>query len=226
MESCSNGGIEFYEDGDLDIYAADVSRTDPNEIVSCLLAVSPDAAGMETVVRNADLLAIVFPTPFYTLVDPETEQERPAPAALIRTENTVYVVQPNADHGLKDLQHVRGDIFVITSGYVTHDRNYLFRGTVGDAPYIRDGRIEVENSRGLLFRVIYAKSFWKPRGAFWYDAVIDQHGHILDIVTPRAEDYVTCMSLEELVSFTRLDLSRVSSAEVCVRGVPPRASAT
>ena len=226
MESCTNGEVEFSETGDLDIYAADASHTEPDDVVSCLLSVGPDAAIPGTLVGAPESLALMFRTPFYKIYISEPFEELPAPAALIRTTNTVYVVQPNADHGLKDLQHVSGDIFVITSGYVTHDRNYLFRGTVGDAPYITDGTIEIESSQDLVFRSTMSKSFWRPRGAFWYDAIVDQHGQILDIVTPRTEDYVTCMTREEFVSHADLDVSRVTSPEVCVRGAPPRASAT
>ena len=66
-----------------------------------------------------------------------------------------------------------------------------------------------------MFRTIGAKSFWNPGGAFWYDAIIDRDGHILDIVTPAA-DHVTCTHRDDFASRAHLDLSRVTAAEICV----------
>lgn len=118
---------------------------------------------------------------------------------------------------MRSLQHVAGANFVLSSGYDTHIRNYLFFGDEGKTRHLRDGSIEVADGEKLLFRVYWAKSYWKETGAFWYDAVIDQNGHILDIVMhsvwPAGNK---CMSREELIQRSYLDLSRVSSREVCV----------
>ena len=221
MEGCSGGPVTLSEDVDLDIYTADVARGDPAALVSCLLSVSPDGSDPEVVVEDTDLLAVVLRTPFYTWLNPETWKESPAAAALIRNGDAVHVVQTSAVSWLKGLVHVRDDMFVITSGYATHDRNYLFRGTKGEAPSIRNGSLQVENSIDLLFRLTGSKSFWIPHGAFWFDAIVDRHGKILDIMT---RDARYCMSLASFADITRLDLSRVSSPEVCVWGTPPPAA--
>ena len=219
MESCSGGPVAFHENADLDIYTADVARGEADTVVSCLLSVAPDADDRRIVARGPGLLAAMVATPFYTLVQMETWQEYPAPAALVRTGGTIHVVQARiAGFGVKSLLHVRDDIFVITSQHITHDRNFLFHGKKGEAPNIRNGTLAVENSEALIFRLFTSKSFWNPGGAFWFDAVVDRHGNILDIVT---DDGRICMSPGRLADLGGLDLSRVSSPEVCVWGTPP-----
>ena len=220
MEGCADGPVAFHQMVDLDIYTADVSRSDPDAVVSCLLSVTPEADDRQIVARGPDLLATMFTTPFYSIYLAEPREERPAPAALIRSGATVHVLQPDADYGVEALQHVSGDAFVVSSGYVTHVRNALFRATAGNATRLSNGsEIEIQDHEALLFRVVRAKDFWKLGGAFWYDAIIDRRNHILNLVTPRT-DFLWCMGLDAFADLSDVDVSRVTSTEVCLWGFP------
>ena len=216
MEACSSGPVEFRRSADLDIYSADVSRGDPDAVVSCLLSSEPGVH--EIVGRGPGLFATLFATQFYSVYDPERKEKHPAPAALVRSGTKVHVLQADADHGIVNLQHAAGDAFVVSSGFVTHVRNALFTSTTGRATRLTNGAITVEDREALLFRVTGAKSFWRPRGAFWYDAVIDSHNRILDIVTPPTG---ACLSPREFTTVSGLDLALVTSRRVCVQGTAP-----
>ena len=105
---------------------------------------------------------------------------------------------------------------MIHTGYATHDRVYLVFGNRDEVEYLTNGDVKVVNAEKLIFHVDWSKSYFKPRGAFWFDALINRHGKILDIVTPIAVEHLKCMSRDELKRISYLDLSRVSDHEVCV----------
>ena len=229
MEGCSDGAVEFRRIDDLDIYAAAISRTDPDEVVSCLLSIGPDAAVPATIVGTPESLGIIVRTPFYTIRRPVTREEPPGfvyervpgHAALIRTPSVVYVVQQNGEHvvtGVVALRHVRDDLFLFLSDFISGG-TYLFRASVGDARYLSDGTVKVEDSRDLVFRVKRATSFWEPF-EFRYDALIDQDGNILDIPAPGARTHtgfeIVCMRSDIFVARSTLDISRLNRKKVCV----------
>ena len=115
MESCSNGAVEFLEIDKLDTYAADVSHTNADDVVSCLLSRDSDAALPETIVGTPESLGILFRAPFYDDNNyPMRREAFTVRAALIRTADAVYVVQSNADpilSGVIKLHHVKGSTF-------------------------------------------------------------------------------------------------------------------
>ncbi len=98
-------------------------------------------------------------------------------------------------------------------------RNALFRATAGNATRLSNGDIEIEDREALLFRVVRSKDYWKLGGTFWYDAIIDRHNRILDLVTPRT-DFLWCMGLDAFADRSDVDVSRVTSTEVCLWGFP------
>ena len=110
-----------------------------------------------------------------------------------------------------------GDTFIVQIGYMTHTRVYLVFGNRDEVSYITNGDVNVMDAEKLIFRVDQRKSYFKPGGAFWFDALIDRHGKILDIVTTKTEENFKCMSRDELVRKSHLDFSRVGDHEVCVQ---------
>ena len=193
MEGCSGRPVDFQQIDDLDIYATALSHTDYDDVVSCLFPIGPIELLSGPTVGTQVTLGFTISTPFYTRSRSVPREEPPGfiyeavpgRAALIRTPDMIYVVQWNRDHGrygILRLLHVTGDAFIIR-GESAYGRNYLFRASEGLARYLSDGFIEVEDAEDLKFRVERAESSWRPF-SFYYDAIIDENGGILDVLPP------------------------------------------
>ena len=227
MEGCSNSPVEFQQIDDLDIYATTVSPIEHDDVVSCLFSPNPDAW---RIVVTPDRMGFIISTPFYTrrrLVlreePPGFAYERgPGAAALIRTPDTIYVVQwnpPLGQRGIWRVLHVTDDAFLIRGERFSGERNYLFRASTGIGHYLSDGRIEIESAEDLIFRVERADATWKPFD-FYYNAIIGEDGAILDVLPPSGDSTEfdrVCMSSGLFVSRTELDLTRVTNRKtICV----------
>ena len=141
---------------------------------------------------------------------------------LLRTDRKVLIVSgAGSDAGVSRIRHVSGDTFTVQTGYATHKRVYLVFADSSELAYLTNGDVEVVDGKNFVFRVKERKSYFENTGgAFWFDALIDRDGNILDIVTSRDKQgavYIECMSRDELIRRTSLDLSRVSSRETCVK---------
>lgn len=140
---------------------------------------------------------------------------------LLRTDAKALIVSAvESDMGITRVRHVSGNAFVVQTGYATHDRAYLIFGDSAEVTYLTNGDVDIEDEGEFIFLVKGRKSYFKNAGGtIWFDALIDRDGHILDIVTPRPIQGavgIECMSREELIRRSSLDLSRVSSHEICV----------
>lgn len=141
------------------------------------------------------------------------ENCRPMPWAAVKTNNSAAIVSAaGSDWGASAVTHVRPGIFIATVQMATHARNFLVRFDTDEVIYLTDGRLEVKDAERLTFAVKKRKSFFRPGGAFWYSALIDRDGHILDVLP---ENGTTCLSRDEMVRRTHLDLSRVKRATIC-----------
>ncbi|MGH6954397.1 MAG: hypothetical protein ACREGL_09460 [Alphaproteobacteria bacterium] len=207
IRSCSGSSISVREseDEDLILYSVELP-SDGDGIVRCLLS------GRDVIVD--DRAAVTYHSPFDNVVNFEDGPERPMLEALLRTERNVLIVSgARSDYGVLSVRHVSGNTFIVQTGYATHNRNHLVFADTAESRYLVDGdRVEVADKDKLIFRVEDQKSYFKPAGAFWFDALIDSDGEILDIVTPGGD----CMDLDELRRRSSLDLSRVARSNVCV----------
>lgn len=206
IQNCSPNPISMYVlKAGLIVYGTDLGA-ESSDVIRCLLIESgPDLD---------DQAVVIFPSPIDTVIDMESLNESPMPEALLRIGNKLLVVAgTESDKGVTEVQRVSGDTFVVTTKYMTHDRNFLLEGSGGKARYLINGHVTIERGKIIVSGM---KSYFKGGGAFWVNALIDRDGNILDIVAPDKGDYAVCMSRDELSRKTDLDLSRVRRHRVCI----------
>lgn len=145
----------------------------------------------------------------------------PKPEALARIGDRLLIVtSPGSDYGVEKIQRVSRNVFIVKTGMATHAPNYLVFADRGEARYLADGDIEVEDGKKLIFGVTGKKSYWKAGGAFWYDALIDQHGRTLRILNPVPANPASsprCMYRAEFIARSGMDLFGIKSGQkICV----------
>lgn len=215
IKSCSDSRIAVGREG-LVTYTIELG-SNGDGVIRCLLSGRDAIAGSQISDSQA---AVVYPSPFdvITLGD---GPHRQMPEVLLRTDTRVLIVSGvESDYGVTRVRHVSGNTFVVQAGNTTHDRVYLVFGDGGNVTYLTNGDVDVVDAEQFVFLVKGRKSYFNNvGGAFWFDALIDRDGNILDIVTPREKQgaaNIKCMSREELIRRSSLDFGRVSSREVCV----------
>jgi hypothetical protein len=149
------------------------------------------------------------------------ENCRPKPEAVARIGDRLLVVtSPGSDYGVEKIQRVSRNVFIVKTAMATHARNYLVFANRGEARYLTNGDVEVEDAKKPTFKITGRKSYWKGGGAFWYDALIDQDGgkvRILDPIPLRPKANLECMSREEFIERSGMDLSGIESGpKICV----------
>ena len=210
IRNCSDSPIAVNRAG-LILYAIDLGP-DGDDVIRCLLS------DRDT---NSDNQAVVmYPSPFDNITLGDGPQ-RQMLEVLLRTDRKVLIVSGvESDAGVTRVRHVSGNAFIVQTGYATHNRVYLMFGDSGEVTYLTNGDVDVADGRNFVFLVKGRKSYLNNSGgAFWFDAMVDRDGNILDIVTSREKQGavdIECMSREELIRRSSLDLSRVFSREVCV----------
>ena len=141
------------------------------------------------------------------------------PEVLIASDTDVTIIPSSGDHGIEDLLHVSRSIFLVQIGLATHSRIYRINVATGESSYVTNGiSMEMEDPTVPTFRVKESKSYLKRGGGLWFDAIVDEYGHILDIVKSSTDLDVDCMTVRDLSEKTDLDLSRMADEqEVCIR---------
>jgi hypothetical protein len=212
IQSCTNSGISVERSG-LIVYAIELELGD-GDTIPCLLSGREANAGIPVSDGEA-VVTYLSPIDVVILGDGPRRQ---MPEALIQSDNKALIVSAvESDRGITRIIHVSSDVFIVQSGYSTHDRAYLVLAHSGRSSYLTNGEVEVVDREKLLFRVKDYKSYFRSGGAYWFDAIIDHDGNILDIVTPAEDKFAKCMSREELAGKASLDLSRMPTREVCIR---------
>jgi len=210
IEGCSRSPVSTYRlKNDLVIFATNLGLD--NTLIQCLLPeVSKDLSNQK---------AFIFASPIAVLFSGEGKSY-PRPDAFLQTGGkAIIVTSTGSDRGVTQIKHVSEDTFIIQTGYSTHRRAYLVFGNSNEVKYLTNGDVKVVDTELLIFRVDFRKSWFRGGGAFWFDALIDRNGEILDIVTPMpdgGDSQVECMSSDELTQKSFLDLSRFSNRTVCV----------
>ncbi len=137
----------------------------------------------------------------------------PMPWMAVKTKSAAAIVSAaGSDWGASAVIRVRPDIFIVAVEMSTHTRDYLVRLDTDEARYLTDGKVEVKDAEKFIFVTRGRKSYFRAFGAFWYDALIDGDGHILDVLP---ENGTMCFPHDEAVRRTYLDLSRVKRETIC-----------
>ena len=211
IRSCADSPVVTTRSG-LALYEVDLG---PNgdQVIACLLS-ARDANSHIDVSDNRSAVAYPSLFDFGYLVDGPS---RELVEVLVQTATKAFIISGlESDYGVTRVRHVSGNSFLIQTGHVTHDRVYLLLGDSGEMTFLTNGEVDVFDAEKLVFRIKGSKSYFDSAGgAFWFDALIDRDGRILDLVTPDGP-FVVCMNREELAGRSPLDLSRVPSREVCV----------
>ncbi len=209
IEGCSRFPISTYKvDNDLAIYATDLGP-EGEALFSCLLPNIANELGNQK--------TFIFDSPIGILYRLESGASYPRPDAFLQTGNKAFIVAAiGSDFGVEQVKQVSGDTFIVQTGYATHSRNYKILGHSGEITMLPNGSIDVLGDGKLLVKE--QKSYLENvGGAFWFDAILDANGNILDIITKDGEGHVVCMSRDQLVHKSTLDLSRVIRLEVCIK---------
>ena len=69
----------------------------------------------------------------------------------------------------------------------------------------------------LIFKVSGKKSYFKDFGGpFWYDALVDKKGKLIDIVSVEKKDNSDCYPIKELLNKSYIELPNSTQKEICV----------
>jgi hypothetical protein len=138
------------------------------------------------------------------------------------------------DYGLAQLVSLRADHVLMSYGMATHTRNTIFSFqdfpsgqsnrvlcSTGECHFteIRNGQIDVNELANSQMKIAESKGYFlNSGGAFWVDLELDAWGRITAMGT--TSPYKDCMAKEDFLkktsSFSRSELERLRSNEVCV----------
>ena len=139
-------------------------------------------------------------------------------AVILSDDSLIILTAVLSDIGIVDVQRVRNDMFLVNVGDATKRPAYILNLKPYMVQYLTSGYANVEDASQATFRVHNKKGYFKKSGgAFWFDAIINDGGDILDIVTKERDDEkLLCMTRHNLSERTSLDLTRVAAGQVCV----------
>jgi uncharacterized protein len=145
----------------------------------------------------------------------------PATEGLIKlgeSGSVVIFTAPSTDQGVIRVDQVSGEYFIVEVGMSTHVRAYLVSTTSLKAEYLSDGFIEIVDRDKLIFKAHGRKSYFKEvGGAFWYNAIIDRNGKIIDIDNEDLDsDYKTCFSKSDFLKKADIGLPESARDTICV----------
>ena len=208
--------IRIVKSAQLNVHSVPIdSRIKGDTLVDCLLA---DTETIMTV-RPTDSHTVVIYLPPHDNGSTLRGDPVKIPEVLIASDTDVTIIPSSGDHGIEDLLHVSRSIFLVQIGLATHSRIYRINVATGESSYVTNGiSMEMEDPTVPTFRVKESKSYLKRGGGLWFDAIVDEYGHILDIVKSSTDLDVDCMTVRDLSEKTDLDLSRMADEqEVCIR---------
>jgi TPR repeat protein len=146
----------------------------------------------------------------------------PAAEGLIKLGESGRVIiftAPSTDQGVIRIDQVSGEYFIVKVGMSTHVRTYLISTTSLKAEYLSDGFIEMVDRDKLIFKAHGRKSYFKEvGGAFWYNAIIDRNGKIIDIdnedLDPNSLKY--CYAKSDFLKKADIGLPESARDIICV----------
>lgn len=142
----------------------------------------------------------------------------PLKEGLIELDDKILIfTAPSSDLGVEEINNLSNEYIVVRVGTFTHDRNFLVSPNLMRITYLSDGRISVVDQENLIFKASDRKSYWKEGGAFWYDALIDKTGKLIDIVSAKDKGTSHCYSMREFLKKSNIELPNTVDHEICVR---------
>ena len=143
---------------------------------------------------------------------------RPEPEGIIIQDDEVLVfTAPMSEYGVKAINKFSNKYIIVAIAMSTHTRNFLLTTDLKSIRHLFDGhKVEVVDKEKLIFKVVGRKSYWKGGGAFWYDAIVDQTGKIIDIDNNVNPKHKACFSKEEFLKKSHIKLPASVKNEVCV----------
>lgn len=209
IRSCTDSSVDPRPAGGWITYSID-SGSETVSVLRCLLATVDEVPEMKA---SDGWLAV----PFRSALDGRLAEQGTDPVGwtgiVVGTATKAIVVaETKSDWGISEVNHVSGDLLLITTGHLTGLGVYKLDPNSGTVEYLTNGLVEVVDEDVPLFSVRSRKHYFNGGGAFWIDALIDAEGNILDVTTRGG----LCMSVDELSGRSSLDLGRVVRPKVCV----------
>jgi TPR repeat protein len=150
----------------------------------------------------------------------------PTPEGLIKLNDTVLIFTgPDYEHGIKRINKISSRYIIVASAMSTHTRNYLVSMDSKEIRHLTDGfKVEVVDKEKLIFKATGRKSYFKDFGGpFWYDALIDKTGKLIDIVSVEDKKNPECYSRSEFFEKSDIEtpdgsslMGSITSKEICV----------
>ena len=133
--------------------------------------------------------------------------------ALVELEAQIIIISGNeSDSGVQRVFEYKNNQLVVQTGYSNHSRNYILNLEHMKISYLTDGDVV---ATGLdRFKAHGKKSYFNGGGAFWFDAIVNERGDILEISTDKTGN--ECMPLHQLRKISNLALEHVSQKIVCI----------
>jgi hypothetical protein len=145
------------------------------------------------------------------------ESEFPLKEGLIELDDKILIfTAPSSDLGIEEIKNVSNEYIVIKVGTFTYSSNFLVSTNLMEITYLSDGRISVVDQEKLILKASGRKSYWKEGGAFWYDALIDKTGKLIDIVSVKDKGISHCYSMREFLKKSNIELPNTVNHEICV----------
>lgn len=211
IQSCTNSALVVSRSG-LILYTI-ILGSNGDDVIRCLLSGRDTNAGSHVSDNKA---AVAYPSPFDVAMLGDGPPRQMFEVLIQTSAKALVVSGVGSDTGVTLVTPVSGNAFIVQTGYSTHDRVYLVLPDSGESTYVTNGEVEIVDSEKFVFRVKGRKSYFNVGGAFWFDAIVDRDGNILDVVTPAEGNDIVCMSREQLARESNLDLSRIDRRDVCI----------
>lgn len=141
----------------------------------------------------------------------------PLPEGLLKLDSKFLILSaPTSDVGIKGIINVSNEYIIVGVAGFTYDRNYLVSTDLKSISYLTDGDVEVADKRNLIFKTKSKKSYWVGGGAFWYNALINKDGEIIDIDDSVDEKYRVCFPRDEFIKRSNISLPKSGLDTICV----------
>tara|TARA_B100000686_G_scaffold980_1_gene1136 strand:+ start:604 stop:1416 length:813 start_codon:yes stop_codon:yes gene_type:complete len=172
--------------------------------------------------KSIQTLKNKVPSLFKSLHDSgEAETTYPLAEGLVKIDDRIVIfTAPDSDIGVTEINLISNEYIIVRVKTHTHSRNFLVSIDSLYITHLSDGQVSVVDPDKLLFKVSGRKTYFKDFGGpFWYDALIDKKGLLIDIVSVEDKKRIDkCYPKNELLnkSYIELELPNPTQEEICV----------
>ena len=112
----------------------------------------------------------------------------------------IVFTAPESDVGVTHIKQISSEYIVVRASSHTWQSAYLVSTDLKKMSYLTNGSVEVVNLDKLIFKSRERKNHWKEGGAFWYTAILDRNGGIIDIDNEDLDPkYKACFSKSDFL---------------------------